>query len=83
LEHKGQIVATVAQIMWCQQSESYIQDQGMNPLSLTDWYDVNVNQIEQLTTLVRSDLKPLERKVIVALVTTDVHARDVIGDLRD
>ena len=24
LEHKGQIVATVAQIMWCQQSESYI-----------------------------------------------------------
>ena len=55
----------------------------MNPLSLTDWYDVNVNQIEQLTTLVRSDLKPLERKVIVALVPTDVHARDVIGDLRD
>lgn len=26
MNHKGQIVATVAQIMWCQQSESYIQE---------------------------------------------------------
>jgi hypothetical protein len=35
----------------------------------------------QLTALVRSNLSKLERKVIVALVTTDVHARDIVEDL--
>ena len=28
-------------------------------------------------------LKDLERKIIVALVTTDVHARDVIEELKE
>lgn len=31
----------------------------------------------------RGELSSILRKIIVALVTTDVHARDVLGDLRD
>ena len=44
---------------------------------------MNVSQLAQLTALVRGDLTDLERKVIVALVTTDVHARDIVKELTD
>mmetsp|Transcript_20685 Transcript_20685/g.31665 ORF Transcript_20685/g.31665 Transcript_20685/m.31665 type:complete len:211 (+) Transcript_20685:86-718(+) len=41
--HFGQIVASLAQIMWCQQSEVFISEQSSNPFSLQEWFDVNVN----------------------------------------
>ena len=37
--------------------------------------------LQDLTELVRSDLTKRERKIIVALVTTDVHARDILERL--
>jgi dynein heavy chain, axonemal len=55
----------------------------MNPMSIQDWYDLNVSQLSELIALIITDLAPLERKIIVALVTTDVHARDVIDELKE
>lgn len=81
LTHYGQIVATVAQIQWCSSSEFYINEMSNNPFSLQEWYDTNETQLAQLTELVRGKLTSLQRKIIVALVTTDVHARDIIEDL--
>jgi len=69
--------------MWCQQTEFYINEQQMNPISLQDWYDMNVSQLDELIKLIITDLTSLERKIIVALVTTDVHARDVIEELKE
>lgn len=37
----------------------------------------------QLTQLVRGPLEPTDRKKIIALITTDVHGRDVAMKLRD
>lgn len=51
--------------------------------SLEAWYNRNVEELDKLTMLVRSDLTKRERKIIVALVTTDVHARDIVETLRD
>jgi dynein heavy chain len=31
--------------------------------------------------MVRGELKPIERKIIVALITVDVHAGDVVEQL--
>lgn len=40
------------------------------------------SQLEALTAAVRSPgMAPLLRRVVVALVTTDVHNRDVVGTL--
>jgi len=52
-----------------------------NPFALQEWYDLNETQLGNLTELVRGKLTSLQRKIIVALVTTDVHARDIIEDL--
>jgi len=81
LEHYGQIVATVCQIQWCLNSEAYINDMLNNPFSLQDWFEINETQITTLVDLVAGELSSLQRKIIVALVTTDVHARDIIQDL--
>jgi len=82
-QHAAQVVATVAQIMWSRESEEALRDPS-NPLQkVSDWYDKNVDQLKDLTALVRSNLTKIERATIVALVTTDVHARDIIEDLKN
>jgi len=42
-----------------------------------------VKQLDALTELVRSNLDELQRKIVVALVTTDVHARDITEELNN
>jgi dynein heavy chain len=49
--------------------------------ALQDWYNENVKEINFLIDLVRGNLDSVRRKIIVALVTTDVHARDIIESL--
>jgi dynein heavy chain len=82
LAHAAQIVATVAQIMWSKGTEEALRNK--DPVAaMGRWYDTNVLQLQDLTALVRGKLTRLERGTIVALVTTDVHARDIVETLRD
>lgn len=53
-----------------------------NPFALQEWWDAQVLQIEELTILVRGQLTDLQRHIVVALITTDVHARDIVEDLK-
>lgn len=48
---------------------------------LCRWFDIYVIELTKLIVRIRGNLSKLERKVIVALVTTDVHARDIIDEL--
>jgi len=45
------------------------------------WYETYVVELTKLIVKIRGNLSKLERKIIVALVTTDVHARDIIDEL--
>ena len=83
LSQHGQIVATVAQIKWCEYTENSLNDMSSNLLALSDWLDDNNKQLKELTKLVQGKLEDLQRKIIVALVTTDVHARDIIEQMKD
>ena len=78
---KGQIVSTISQAMWCSYTEEYIESMKNNANSLVDWFESNKTALLQLTDLVAGDLEPLQRKVIVALITQDVHARDIVEQL--
>jgi dynein heavy chain len=68
-------------VFWCRSSESYIDEMSDNPFALQDWLQVNIMQLTQLIELVRGNLDSIRRKIIVALVTTDVHARDIVENL--
>ncbi len=52
-----------------------------DPSSLATWHSVNIGYLEKLTQMVSKGLKPIEHKSIVALITQDVHCRDIIDIL--
>ncbi|KAH8072853.1 dynein light chain binding protein [Aureococcus anophagefferens] len=81
LDHPGQVVATVAQMMWALGSEDALRAGSAEKMQ--EWYQVNLDDLQGLIKKIRSDLEKLQRKKIVALVTTDVHARDIVEELRD
>ncbi|KAE9139210.1 Dynein heavy chain 6, axonemal [Phytophthora fragariae] len=79
-DHPGQVVATVAQMTWARSTEEALN--SSNPVEeMHAWYKRNLYELNELIVKIRGDLSSLERKVIVALVTTDVHARDIIESL--
>ena len=50
---------------------------------MQDLYTQNKQQIDEMINEVRDiKLAKLDRRIIVALITTDVHAMDIIEDLK-
>lgn len=68
--------------MWSTNSEEAINAMVEDRSSLDTWKKQNDEQLKGLTELVRSELSDLQRYVIVALITTDVHARDIVEEMR-
>ena len=84
VNHFAQVVMCASQIMWCQKTEEVLLNGSENAVkALQEWYNVNLQQIDDIMVLIRGDLKKIDRSKIVALVTTDVHSRDVIRRLID
>ena len=87
-ESKGQVVASVSQIMWCRGTANALRsDLGKSGNDTTTpiqaWYNTNLTQLSSLTAAVRGDLTKIQRKIIVALCTVDVHARDIVRELME
>ena len=83
LLHPAQVVTTVAQIQWCYMTEEAINYMQDDPMQLTQWYEQNSKQLAELTELVRGKLSELKRAILVALITQDVHARDIVEKLKN
>lgn len=81
LKHSGQVVATVAQISWTATTEATILEIPEYPGALMEWYEENVEQIQQLAELVRSRSDRIKRRIITGLIAADVHARDTLEAL--
>lgn len=82
LTQPAQVVATVGMIQWCQQTEDAISAMQDEPDSLNQWFNTNDELLKQLTNLVRGDLSSLHRSIITALITQDVHAKDIVEELK-
>ena len=69
--------------MWCRGTEAALRDMHSTafgtagPSALREWHRRLVSELSELIALIRSDITPLQRATIVALVTTDVHNRDI------
>jgi dynein heavy chain len=81
LQHPGQCIASCAQMAWANGCEEVLLSDDNPVAEMGEWLQQNIRQLSELTVLVRSNLTKLQRKVIVALVTTDVHARDIVDEL--
>ena len=77
LKWPGQIVLACDQIYWTRESEEAIVRND-----LEGYYATLHQQLLDVTTLVRTELTNLQRISLSALVTLDVHGRDVVERLK-
>ena len=89
-DHAAQVVLTVSQTMWCRDVTAALKHDDAcdkegtydrNTSALAGFEQVNIDQLLALAAIVREKISPLLRNTLSALITIDVHARDIITDL--
>ncbi|XP_050800280.1 dynein axonemal heavy chain 6 isoform X6 [Gopherus flavomarginatus] len=80
--HPSQVVLTVSQLMWCRDLTQCLEGEDHDHLqALSDFEKINFDRLNALAGLVRGILPKLHRNIITALITIDVHARDIVSEL--
>jgi len=78
----GQLLITSGQIGWTAKCTSALSDTLKNKRAMrklkSEWHDY----LGKLAKYVRNDISTAERNKLVALITIEVHARDVIDKLK-
>ncbi|CAE8588678.1 unnamed protein product [Polarella glacialis] len=79
-----QVMITAASIFWTLETEEVLTlADGNKVQAMGKWFNKNKVQLQGLTELIRDKVTKLQRIGVVALVTQDVHNRDIIQDLYD
>ncbi|KAG7253818.1 hypothetical protein CRUP_029059, partial [Coryphaenoides rupestris] len=76
-----EVVLTIAQMMWCRDLEGCLEGDHNHFEALQEFEITNFERLNVLAALVRGPLPSLHRNIITALITVDVHARDIVTDL--
>jgi dynein heavy chain len=75
----GQLLITSGLIQWTQDCTKALQDvEKGEKHALKDLKKKQISGLKKLADLVRSPLSKVERKKLIALITVEVHSRDVI-----
>ena len=80
LMHAAQVIIMVAGIYWCREGQAALRSKDPSS-ELVEWKAKVISQLNDLCALVRTDLKPLDRMKLVALITLEVHYRDICETL--
>lgn len=65
----------ISQINWTLDTEALLENLG-------DYYNLLLRQLSELTAMIRDpNLDGLKRKTLIALITQDVHNRDIVDSL--
>ena len=74
-EKQSQIILVICQVNWTLDTEALLEN-------LSDYYNLLLRQLSELTAMIRDpNLDPLKRKTLIALITQDVHNRDIVESL--
>ncbi|XP_012153033.2 dynein heavy chain at 16F [Megachile rotundata] len=79
--HPSQIVLTVSQIYWTRNIHLILESPENVLQKMKAFEEKCFSDLSELATMVRGELPPLIRDVIINLVTIDVHARDIVTTL--
>ncbi|TDH16419.1 hypothetical protein EPR50_G00020980 [Perca flavescens] len=79
--HSSQVVLTISQMMWCRDMDACLEGDHDRFAALQEFELTSIDRLNALATLVRGQLPTLHRNIITALITIDVHARDIVTDL--
>ena len=62
--------------MWCRGTLAAIEDG-----KLKEWYDKKCLSAPRAWKMVRTPLEKIQRRVVVTLMTNDVHSRDIVDEM--
>lgn len=80
--HANQIVLTVEQMMWCREITAILEDSVEERLQgMADFEGKCFQDLNYLAGLVRGQLPKLFRATLCALITVNVHARDMVTEM--
>ncbi|XP_008252409.2 dynein axonemal heavy chain 6 [Oryctolagus cuniculus] len=80
--HPSQVILTVSQIMWCRDVTECLETESTSHVEALEAFEkVNFERLNALAAIVRGSLPKLHRNIITALITVDVHARDIVSEL--
>ncbi|KAF2878695.1 hypothetical protein ILUMI_27474 [Ignelater luminosus] len=81
--HPNQIVLAVSQIMWARDVHQILDGTSDKTAGLSAFEKKCIDNLNKLAGLVRMDLSSVVRKILIALITIDVHARDTITSMHN
>ncbi|KAF7660832.1 hypothetical protein LDENG_00274280 [Lucifuga dentata] len=79
--YPSQVVLTISQLMWCKEVVACLEGGHNRCAALQKFELISFDRLNALAALVRGHLPTLHRNIITALITTDVHARDIVTEL--
>ena len=81
LRWPGATLIAVSSISWTLETESALAEKGN--AGLRERFELVHSQLLQLTRIVSGEVTKLQRKSLGALITIEVHQRDVVGSMAD
>jgi dynein heavy chain len=81
-QHPSQSVAVTDQIVFTEYTEHALSNLEDDPFAVEDYFEALRDQLNEFVELIRGQLSTIQRKTLVALITQDVHARDIIEELQ-
>jgi dynein heavy chain len=81
LRWPGATLIAGSNIAWTLEVEAALNENGN--AGLRKYFDVVHSQLLELTRIVSGEVTKLQRKSLGALITIDVHQRDVVGSMAD
>ncbi|XP_076873752.1 dynein axonemal heavy chain 6 isoform X2 [Brachyhypopomus gauderio] len=79
--HPSQVVLTVSQLMWCRDMDNCLEGEHHHVQALQQFEITSFKRLNALAALVRGNLPKIQRNIVTALITVDVHARDIVSEL--
>jgi len=77
-------VLQASQVFWTEEAEASLEDlEGGNEDAVKQYLDKCSERLGKLIELVEGDLSAEDRIKVIALITLDVHSRDVVQKLID
>ena len=78
-EYPAQVILITNQILWTQQLTNCLRTQKLRSLKVVQ--TKFIEQLDQLTALIRKELTPSLRQLISCMLINEVHNRDIITNL--
>ncbi|XP_055872999.1 dynein axonemal heavy chain 6-like isoform X5 [Biomphalaria glabrata] len=77
----GKVVLTICQMMWTRDVTAILRDSRTVIRGMRDFEQRSFTELNLLAGAVRGELPKLARATLCALITINVHARDIISEM--